>query len=114
MLEVTLSGVKAKVPEFVMFVTPPAIETLPEVEIVEVPEFIVISFPSASKTMSPTASIVQSGITTGAGYIVKKSTGKTITEHALDAINQEVVKQSFAPKNKIHISEKINSASLEK
>ena len=43
MLEVTLSGVKAKVPEFVMFVTPPAIETLPEVEIVEVPEFIVIS-----------------------------------------------------------------------
>ena len=51
-----------------------------------------------------TASIAQSAVTTSASYMVKKSTGKTITEHALDAINQEVVKQSFAPKNKIHIS----------
>ena len=29
-----------------------------------------------------TASIIQSGITTGANYMVKKSTGKTIAEHA--------------------------------
>ena len=29
-----------------------------------------------------TASIVQSGVTTGAGYLVKKSTGKTISQHA--------------------------------
>ena len=28
------------------------------------------------------ASIVQSSLTTGANYMVKKSTGKTITEHA--------------------------------
>ena len=31
-----------------------------------------------------TASIVQSGVTAGAGYLVKKSTGKSLGEHALD------------------------------
>ena len=30
-----------------------------------------------------TASLIQSGISTGANYVVKKSTGKTITEHVL-------------------------------
>ena len=35
-----------------------------------------------------TASIAQSALTTGAGYIVKKNTGKSITEHAFDAIAQ--------------------------
>ena len=44
-----------------------------------------------------TASIIQSGVTTGANYMVKKSTGKTISEHALDAINKEVLQQSFSP-----------------
>ena len=34
-----------------------------------------------------TASLIQSGVTTSANYMVKKSTGKTIAEHALDAIN---------------------------
>ena len=47
-----------------------------------------------------TASIVQSGVTTGAGYIVKKSTGKSLGEHALDAINKEVLQQTYLPKNK--------------
>ena len=47
-----------------------------------------------------TASIVQSGITTGAGYIVKKSTGKTIAQHALDAIDSEILQQSYFPINK--------------
>ena len=46
-----------------------------------------------------TASIVQSGLTTGAGYIVKKSTGKTITEHAFDAISRDAIKQSYFPKD---------------
>ena len=46
-----------------------------------------------------TASILQSGVTTGAGYLVKKSTGKTIGEHALDAINKEIIQQSYFPKN---------------
>ena len=45
-----------------------------------------------------TASIIQSGVTTGANYMVKKSTGKTITEHALDAINKEVLQQTYLPK----------------
>tara|TARA_Y100000590_G_C15688597_1_gene1002569 strand:- start:749 stop:1027 length:279 start_codon:yes stop_codon:yes gene_type:complete len=44
-----------------------------------------------------TASIIQSGVTTGANYMVKKSTGKTIGQHALDAINQEALKQSYLP-----------------
>ena len=49
-----------------------------------------------------TASIIQSGITTGAGYMVKKSTGKTIGEHALDALGNEVLQQSFVPKEIDH------------
>tara|TARA_Y100000590_G_scaffold382608_1_gene452689 strand:- start:744 stop:1010 length:267 start_codon:yes stop_codon:yes gene_type:complete len=46
-----------------------------------------------------TASIVQSGITTGAGYMVKKSTGKSLGEHAIDAINKDVLQQTYFPKN---------------
>ncbi len=45
-----------------------------------------------------TASIVQSGVTTGANFLVKKSTGKTITEHAFSAINSEILQQSYLPK----------------
>ena len=48
-----------------------------------------------------TASLIQSGISTGANYVVKKSTGKTITEHVLDTINPETIKQSYAPNNKV-------------
>ena len=46
-----------------------------------------------------TASIVQSGLTTGANYVVKKSTGKTITEHAFDAITKDAIEQSYFPKD---------------
>ena len=46
-----------------------------------------------------TASIIQSGFTTGANYMVKKSTGKTITEHAYEAINNTTMKQSYFPEN---------------
>ena len=45
-----------------------------------------------------TASIIQSGISTGANYMVKKSTGKTISEHALEAISRDVLQQSYFPK----------------
>ena len=45
-----------------------------------------------------TASIIQSGLTTGANYMVKKSTGRTITEHAFDAIGNGIVEQSYFPK----------------
>jgi len=45
-----------------------------------------------------TASIIQSTITTSTNYIVKKNTGKTITEHALDKIyGKTVIQQSFMP-----------------
>jgi len=47
-----------------------------------------------------TASIIQSGVTTGAGYIVRKSTGKTISEHAIDAISRDTLQQSYFPISK--------------
>ena len=45
-----------------------------------------------------TASIIQSGVTTGANYMVQKSTGKTISQHAFDAISQDVLQQTYLPK----------------
>ena len=45
-----------------------------------------------------TASIAQSAFTTTANYMVKKSTGKTITEHAFDAVSNDILKQSYFPK----------------
>ena len=47
-----------------------------------------------------TASLIQTGVTTGANYMVKKSTGKSITEHALDSINQDVLRQTYLPVNR--------------
>jgi len=43
-----------------------------------------------------TASIVQSAVTNGAGYLVKKSTGKSISEHVLEAVNEETT-QTYLP-----------------
>jgi len=48
-----------------------------------------------------TASIIQSGISTGANYVVKQSTGRTITEHVMDVIELDAIKQSFSPNDKI-------------
>ena len=44
-----------------------------------------------------TASLIQSGVTTGANYMVKRSTGKTISEHAIEIINQDVLHQTYMP-----------------
>ena len=44
-----------------------------------------------------TASIIQSGVTTGANYMIKKSTGKTIAEHAIDSLNKDVFVQTYMP-----------------
>ena len=45
-----------------------------------------------------TASLIQSGVSTGANYMVKKSTGKTITEHAIAIINKkDIYQQTFVP-----------------
>ena len=46
-----------------------------------------------------TASLIQAGVSTGANYMVKKSTGKTIGEHAIDVINRDVLKHTYLPKN---------------
>ena len=50
-----------------------------------------------------TASIAQSAVTTGASYIVKKSTGKTITEHAYEAVGGDIniIKQSYFPEKNV-------------
>ena len=45
-----------------------------------------------------TASIVQSGVTTGVNFVVKESTGKSLSEHAFDAISSEVLTQTYMPK----------------
>jgi len=45
-----------------------------------------------------TASIIQSGVTTGANYMVKKSTGKTISQHAYEALSKDVLQQTYLPK----------------
>ena len=48
-----------------------------------------------------TASLIQSGVTSGANYMVKKSTGKTIAEHALGSLNSEILKQTYMPENEV-------------
>ena len=49
------------------------------------------------------ASLVQSGFTTTASYMVKKSTGKSFSEHAFDAITEDILLQTYLPKNKLSI-----------
>ena len=49
-----------------------------------------------------TASIIQSGVTSGANYLVKKSTGKTISEHVRESIKGDIIQQSYGPKNKLN------------
>ena len=44
-----------------------------------------------------TASIIQSGVTTGANFMVKKSTGKSISQHAYEVLNKDVLKQTYFP-----------------
>ena len=51
-----------------------------------------------------TASIIQSGVTSGANYLVKKSTGRSITQHALDTLNKDVLHQTYLPINKKKIN----------
>ena len=51
-----------------------------------------------------TASIIQSGVTTGANYLVKQSTGKTLSQHALDSLNKDILQQTYLPINKKKIS----------
>ena len=45
-----------------------------------------------------TASIVQSGVTSGASYIIKQTSGKSVSEHIMEAINKDVLQQAYTPK----------------
>ena len=45
-----------------------------------------------------TASLIQTGVTSGANYLVKKSTGKSISEHAITSLQGDI-KQSYAPES---------------
>ena len=45
-----------------------------------------------------TASIIQAGVSSGANYMVKKSTGKTIGQHAYDAMSRDVLQQTYTRK----------------
>ncbi len=47
-----------------------------------------------------TASLIQSVVSTGASYVVKKSTCKSIAEHAIDAINKDILQQTYLPTQK--------------
>jgi len=51
-----------------------------------------------------TASLVQSGITSGAGYLVKQSTGKSISEHAINTINKDILQQTYLPRTSVGLS----------
>jgi len=50
-----------------------------------------------------TASIIQSGISSGASYMLKKSTGKSLSEHAFEIISRDVLEQAYLPKNKTNL-----------
>ena len=46
-----------------------------------------------------TASLIQSGATSTVNYMVKKSTGKSIAQHTIEAINIDILQQTLVPKN---------------
>tara|TARA_B110000438_G_C15795796_1_gene642784 strand:- start:1546 stop:1839 length:294 start_codon:yes stop_codon:yes gene_type:complete len=59
-----------------------------------------------------TASLIQSGVTSSANYVVKINTGKTLTQHAVDAIIPEnlynsiaadILKQAYFPEKRADI-----------
>ena len=51
-----------------------------------------------------TASIIQSSATTAANFMVKKSTGKSFSEHAYEILNRDIMIQTYLPKKEKVIS----------
>ena len=47
-----------------------------------------------------TSSILQSGLASSANFIVKKGTGKTISEHAVSVIGENILRQAYFPTEK--------------
>ena len=59
--------------------------------------------------------IIQSGISSSANYIVKKSTGKSITEHAIQTIDSQTLKTSYFPEiKKVQKIDKLKHRNLKK
>ena len=54
-----------------------------------------MAFIGPAATGFSSASIMQAGL----GIAVKQTTGKSISEHALSALNVNIVKQSYLPNN---------------
>ena len=52
--------------------------------------------PAASGFSS--ASLIQSGIGASGNYMMKKTTGKSVTEHILEVMEKEIIQQSYFPK----------------
>jgi len=48
-----------------------------------------------------TASLIQSGVSTGASYMVKKTTGKSISEHVMNSFSENTLQQSLTPNHKV-------------
>ena len=46
------------------------------------------------------SSVMQAAITSTANHVVKKATGKTFSEHALEAINADDITLGYFPSNK--------------
>ena len=68
---------------------------------------VLLAFIGSVTSGFSTASIIQSGVTTGASYMVKKNTGKTISEHAIEAINKNGIQQSYFPKEQAYFPKEI-------
>ena len=47
-----------------------------------------------------TASIAQSAITASGNYLIKKSTGKTISEHVFEQLDKDTLKSTYLPQKK--------------
>ena len=45
-----------------------------------------------------TASIMQAGASSGINYMVKQSTGKTLSEHAITTLTDDILRQTYLPK----------------
>ena len=52
--------------------------------------------PAASGFSS--ASLIQSGIGASGNYMMKKTTGKSVTEHILAVMEKEIIQHSYFPK----------------
>ena len=49
-----------------------------------------------------TASLIQSGVSVSANYLVEKSTGKAISQHVMEAISGGTMMQAYFPNNENH------------